>query len=56
MNEILPVRTLGKTGLNVSALGFSFMGLNFAYANTLDKSEAVDLIRSAFGRGMICMV
>ena len=36
----------------VSALGFGCMGLNFGYANVLDKADAIQLIRDAFERGV----
>jgi len=45
-------RELGESGLEVSALGFGLMGLNFAYGPGLPKDEAVVLIRSAFERGV----
>jgi len=45
-------RTLGQSGLEVSALGFGCMGLNFAYGHALGKEEAVALIRAAVERGV----
>ena len=30
-------RTLGRNGLQVSAIGFGCMGLNFGYASTLTR-------------------
>ncbi|HVN92099.1 MAG TPA: aldo/keto reductase [Terracidiphilus sp.] len=45
-------RTLGKSGLEVSALGLGCMGLSFSYGPATEKSEAIKLIRGAFGRGV----
>ena len=45
-------RTLGKQGLEVSALGLGCMGLSFAYGPATDKQEAIKLIRTAFERGI----
>jgi aryl-alcohol dehydrogenase-like predicted oxidoreductase len=45
-------RKLGKSGLEVSAVGFGCMGLNFAYGRALEKGEAVRLIRDAVDRGV----
>jgi aryl-alcohol dehydrogenase-like predicted oxidoreductase len=45
-------RTLGQSGLEVSALGFGCMGLNFSYGHALGKDEAVALIRAAVERGV----
>jgi aryl-alcohol dehydrogenase-like predicted oxidoreductase len=45
-------RTLGTNGLNVSALGFGCMGLNFGYGPGLGKPEAIQLIREAFDAGV----
>jgi aryl-alcohol dehydrogenase-like predicted oxidoreductase len=45
-------RKLGKSGLEVSAIGFGCMGLNFAYGPALDKQEAISLIRNAFETGV----
>lgn len=45
-------RTLGKTGLEVSALGLGCMGLSFGYGNTIEKQDAINLIRAAYERGI----
>jgi len=44
-------RMLGKSGLEVSAIGFGCMGLNFGYGHSLSKDESVTLIRQAVDRG-----
>ena len=45
-------RILGKSGLEVSALGLGCMGLSFAYGPATDKQVAIRLIRSAYDRGV----
>ncbi|WP_158747707.1 aldo/keto reductase [Acidisphaera sp. L21] len=45
-------RTLGRSGLEVSAIGFGCMGLNFSYSHALSTSESVALIRAAVDRGV----
>src|SRR6266481_6333403 len=45
-------RKLGKRGLEVSALGFGCMGLNYAYSHTIDKRESISLLRAAVDRGV----
>src|SRR3954469_24705678 len=45
-------RVLGKNGLEVSAIGFGCMGLNFGYGSALSKEESVALIRAAAERGV----
>jgi aryl-alcohol dehydrogenase-like predicted oxidoreductase len=45
-------RQLGKSGLQVSALGFGCMGLNFAYGEPPEKSAAMALLRAAFESGV----
>ncbi len=45
-------RTLGKSGLEVSALGLGCMGLSFGLGPATEKSEAVKLIRAAVERGV----
>jgi len=34
-------RKLGKSGLEVSALGFGCMGLSFGYGPAIEKNEAI---------------
>src|SRR3954454_23717067 len=43
-------RVLGKSGLEVSAIGFGCMGLNFGYASSVSKEEGIALIRAAVER------
>jgi aryl-alcohol dehydrogenase-like predicted oxidoreductase len=45
-------RNLGKSGLEVSAIGFGCMGLNFAYGEAMDRQSAISLIRAAFESGV----
>ena len=42
----------GSGGLEVSAIGFGCMGLNFSYGHKLPDEESVALIRGAFDRGV----
>ena len=44
-------RELGKSGLEVSAIGFGCMGLNFSYGHALSNDESITLIRQAVERG-----
>jgi aryl-alcohol dehydrogenase-like predicted oxidoreductase len=45
-------RKLGKSNLEVSALGLGCMGLSFGYGPATDTQDAIMLIRSAFERGV----
>jgi len=45
-------RKLGKSGLEVSAIGFGCMGLSFGYGPAQEKPKAVSLIRQAFELGV----
>ena len=45
-------RTLGKSGLEVSALGFGCMGLSFGLGPATEKSEAIQVIRAAYDGGV----
>src|SRR5665647_2453042 len=45
-------RKLGKSGLEVSALGLGCMGMSFSYGPAPDKNEMISLIRSAVERGV----
>jgi aryl-alcohol dehydrogenase-like predicted oxidoreductase len=45
-------RTLGKSNLEVSALGLGCMGLSFGFGPATEKQEAIALIRAAVERGV----
>ena len=45
-------RKLGKSGLEVSALGLGCMGLSFGYGPETNKEDAVKLIHRAFELGV----
>src|SRR4051794_27298157 len=45
-------RVLGTSGLEVSAIGFGCMGLNFGYATSVTKEDGIALIRAAVERGV----
>jgi len=45
-------RKLGRSGLEVSALGLGCMGMSFAYGLPPDRSEMIKLVRAAVERGV----
>ena len=45
-------RKLGKSGLEVSAIGFGCMGLSFGYGPPVDKQQGIAVIRAAVERGV----
>ncbi len=45
-------RRLGRSGLEVSAIGLGCMGLSHAYGQPTQRSEAIALIRAAVERGV----
>ncbi|MEZ5426453.1 MAG: aldo/keto reductase [Pyrinomonadaceae bacterium] len=45
-------RKLGKSGLEVSALGLGCMGMSFGYGPAGDRREMISLIRTAVERGV----
>jgi aryl-alcohol dehydrogenase-like predicted oxidoreductase len=45
-------RTLGKSGLEVSAMGLGCMGLSFGYGPATDTKQAIELIRAAVEQGV----
>src|SRR4051794_30909046 len=45
-------RKLGKSGLEVSAIGLGCMGMSFGYGPAGDKQEMIALLRSAVERGV----
>jgi aryl-alcohol dehydrogenase-like predicted oxidoreductase len=50
--EAMQKRKLGKSGLEVSAIGLGCMGMSFGYGPAQDKGEMISLIRSAVERGV----
>src|SRR5437588_12657467 len=45
-------RQLGKSGLEVSSLGFRCMGMSFGYGPAIDRQQGISLIRGAIERGI----
>jgi len=45
-------RTLGKNGLEVSAIGLGCMGLSFGLGPAVDRAQAIALVRAAVERGV----
>lgn len=45
-------RTLGRSKLEVSAIGLGCMGLSFGYGPAVDKQQGISLIRAAVERGV----
>ena len=45
-------RKLGKSNLEVSAIGLGCMGLSYGYGPTTDRQEAIKLIRTAYESGV----
>ena len=48
----METRKLGKSGLEVSALGLGCMGMSFGYGPPKDKQEMIPLLRTAVERGI----
>jgi aryl-alcohol dehydrogenase-like predicted oxidoreductase len=48
----MQTRTLGRSGLEVSALGLGCMGMSFGYGPAADRLEMICLIRTAVERGV----
>ncbi len=45
-------RKLGKSGLEVSALGLGCMGMSFSYGDAHDENEMIDLMHKAVDLGV----
>ncbi|HJQ97965.1 MAG TPA: aldo/keto reductase [Candidatus Polarisedimenticolaceae bacterium] len=45
-------RTLGTSGLEVSALGFGCMGINFGYGPGVDREDGIAILRAAVDAGV----
>lgn len=48
----MDMRTLGTSGLQVSALGFGCMGLSFGYGPATDRSAGIAMIRAVVDAGV----
>ncbi len=48
----MEMRTLGRSGLKVSAIGLGCMGLSQGYGPAVDKQTGIQLIRAAVERGV----
>ncbi len=48
----MKTRILGKSGLEVSAIGYGCMGLDHGYATKVSKEDGIALIRQAVDRGV----
>ena len=48
----MQTRKLGKSGLEVSALGLGCMGMSSAYGPAAEKGEMIKLIRAAYDLGV----
>src|ERR1700756_235839 len=48
----MKTRKLGKSNLEVSAIGLGCMGMSFSYGPPADKQEMISLIRKAVERGV----
>ena len=52
IGRVMKIRTLGQSGLEVSAIGLGCMGLSFGLGPPLDQQQAIALIRAAVERGV----
>jgi aryl-alcohol dehydrogenase-like predicted oxidoreductase len=50
--ETMQKRKLGKSNLEVSAIGLGCMGMSFALGPAMDKKDGISLIRAAVERGV----
>lgn len=52
----MQARKLGKSNLEVSALGLGCMGMSYGYGPAADKKQMISLIRTAFEKGIIFLI
>ena len=45
-------RMLGKSGLEVSAIGFGCMGISFGYGPATSREDGIAIVRAAFDGGV----
>jgi aryl-alcohol dehydrogenase-like predicted oxidoreductase len=50
--RIMEKRKLGKSNLEVSAIGLGCMGMSFGYGRPADKQEMISLLRTAVELGV----
>ena len=50
--QTVQTRKLGKSNLEISALGLGCMGMSFSYGAPKDKNEMISLMRAAVDRGV----
>src|SRR5207302_11427184 len=50
--ELMHKRKLGKSNLEVSAIGLGCMGMSFGLGPAVEKEEGISLIRAAVERGI----
>src|SRR4029079_5118396 len=50
--ETMEKRKLGRSGLEVSAIGLGCMGMSFGYGPAGEKQEMISVIRAAVERGV----
>ncbi len=48
----MQTRTLGKSGLEVSALGFGCMGISFGYGPAVSREDGIAIVRAAVDLGV----
>lgn len=48
----METKTLGRSGLEVSAIGLGCMGINYHRGTDMEKADAVALLRGAYERGI----
>src|SRR3954447_7785194 len=49
---MMETRKLGRSSLEVSAIGFGCMGLSFGYGPAVDKEHGIKVIRAAVDHGV----
>ena len=49
-------RVLGRSGLEVSALGLGCMGLSYGYGPATDRTDAVSLLRRSVRIGNLVLI
>lgn len=53
MIATMATRKLGESDLEVSVIGLGCIGMSFGYGPASDKQEMINLIQTAFDKGVI---